>query len=112
MSKKTDIGERIFKLLQERGMSQRELSKLTGIPTSTISDWKTKGNEPTADKIVLICQALNVNSEAIFGPVDYVCDQRVVSKDEPLWQLIECYDKMDTAEQERLLKYMMAIINA
>lgn len=83
MSKKTDIGERIFKLLHDRGMSQCELSKLTGISTSTISDWKTKGNEPTADIIVLICQSLRVNFEVILGPVDYFCEQHIVNKDEP-----------------------------
>lgn len=110
-SKKYTV-DQIFKLLDERGMTQRELSKRTGISTSTISDWKTKGNSPTADKIVLVCDALNVSPDVILGnPVD-TSEQRVVSKDEPLWQLIEYYDKMDKDEQERLLKYMMAILKA
>lgn len=36
------ISERIFKLLQERGMSQKEFSDRTGIAQSSISDWKRK----------------------------------------------------------------------
>ncbi|MBO4267567.1 MAG: helix-turn-helix transcriptional regulator, partial [Lachnospiraceae bacterium] len=34
------ISERIFKLIEERGMTQIAFSRETGISQSTISDWK------------------------------------------------------------------------
>ena len=37
------ISERIYKYIAERGMSQIEFSKRTGISQSTISDWHRKG---------------------------------------------------------------------
>lgn len=112
MAVKTYAVDQIFRLLNERGISQRELSKRTGISTSTISDWKTKGNVPTADKIVLVCEALNVSPEEILGKSVDLSEQRIVSKDEPLWQLVEYYDRLEKGEQERLLRYMMAIMKA
>ena len=36
------ISDRIFELLKEKGMSQKEFSARTGIAESSISDWKKK----------------------------------------------------------------------
>ena len=45
-----DIYEKIFRRLDELNMSQKELSRRTGIATSTISDWKKKKINPQSDK--------------------------------------------------------------
>lgn len=45
------IYERIFELIKLNGMTQKEFSKATGIPESTISDWKKKGYNPGLDKM-------------------------------------------------------------
>lgn len=39
------IRERIFYIMEQKNMSQLELSRRTGIATSNISDWKKKKNE-------------------------------------------------------------------
>ena len=49
-------------------MSQIELSRRTGIATSTISDWRKKKINPQADKLVIICKALDMSL------VDLLCD--------------------------------------
>ena len=36
------VSDRIFELLKEKGMSQKEFAAKTGIAESTISDWKKK----------------------------------------------------------------------
>ena len=61
---------RIFELMRQRGITQKELSKRTGIATSTISDWKIKGTVPSSDKINAICAALNIGVEDIFVQID------------------------------------------
>lgn len=50
-------------------MSQTELSRRTGIATSTISDWRKKQINPQADKLVAICKALEMSL------VDLLCDE-------------------------------------
>lgn len=47
-----NIYEKIFARLEEINMSQIELSRRTGIATSTISDWRKKQINPQADKLV------------------------------------------------------------
>ena len=54
------ISERIFKLMEDREVTQMEFSKATGIAQSTISDWKRKKTNPSADKIMIICNVLKV----------------------------------------------------
>lgn len=49
-------------------MSQIELSRRTGIATSTISDWRKKKINPQADKLVAICKALDMSL------VDLLCN--------------------------------------
>lgn len=64
-----NIYERIFDRLEELHMSQIELSRRTGIATSTISDWRKKKINPQADKLVTICKALDMSL------VDLLCGE-------------------------------------
>ena len=48
------IGLRIIDLIKEKGMTQKEFSEKTGIPQSTISDWRGKRLNPKVDKILII----------------------------------------------------------
>ena len=59
------ISERIFKLIEEKNITQMEFGKRTGISNSTISDWKRKKTNPSADKIMDICYALDVTPEQL-----------------------------------------------
>ena len=54
------ISERIFYLLDKKNMTQKEFAEQTEISQSTISDWKRKKTNPSADKILKICEVLSV----------------------------------------------------
>ena len=45
------ISEHIYQYMNEKGITQLEFSKRTGIPQSTVNDWRRKGTNPAADKI-------------------------------------------------------------
>lgn len=111
MSRDSSTADRIFEILKERGMSQVELSKRTGIPTSTICDWKRKGNTPTAEKIALVAKALQVSPEEILSYSNgNVSEHRIIHKSDPLWDIVDIYDKSDVSRKERLLKYFNAFL--
>ena len=59
------ISERIFEIMKKQKMSQRELSRRTGITISTISDWNTKKSNPASDKLLVISEALGVSVEEL-----------------------------------------------
>ena len=101
------VYEKIFARLDELNMSQSELSRRTGISTSTINDWKKKKINPQADKLVVICKALDMSLAELLGEdgdenssVDYSADEKY---------LIECYRRSDNHMRKHMLRYMELI---
>lgn len=56
------ISQRLFMIMKQKGISNADLSKGTGIKANTISDWQTKGTNPASDKIVRICDYLGITT--------------------------------------------------
>ena len=100
-----NIYEKIFARLEELHMSQIELSRRTGIATSTISDWRKKKINPQADKLVSICKALDMSL------VDLLCDEEEVKSTTGLdfivdrQHIIEIFSESDPQTKRRLLRY-------
>ena len=61
------ISERLFQIMKEQHISQVELSRRTGISTRTISDWRKKKTNPGADKILMICEVLNLDPRTLLA---------------------------------------------
>lgn len=101
-----NIYEKIFDRLAKLHMSQIELSRRTGIATSTISDWRKKKINPQADKLVAICKALDMSL------VDLLCDEddkekKVQQTDFMLDErhIVEVFRMSDNKTKRRLLRY-------
>lgn len=84
-------------------MSQSELSRQTGIPTSTISDWKKKKMNPQSDKLVVICNALNYSLSDLLLDGDDESENNDFSVDEKY--LLQVYRKSDNSGKIRMIKY-------
>ena len=106
------ISERIFHVLEEKNISQKDFSVKTGIAQSTISDWKRKRTNPSADRILKICEVLkvtpyellseqNVSSE---GEVDFLLP---LDRDETL--LLEGFRNLQSRQKDRLIGYLTAL---
>ena len=104
-----NIYEKIFARLEELHMSQIELSRRTGIATSTISDWRKKKINPQADKLVSICKALDMSL------VDLLCDEEEVKSTTGSdfmvdgQHIIEIFSESDPQTKRRLLRYFELI---
>ncbi|MCR5702339.1 MAG: helix-turn-helix domain-containing protein [Lachnospiraceae bacterium] len=109
------VSEKIFELLNERGMSQKEFSEKTGIAQSSISDWKRKKTNPVSEKILIISEVLGVTPYELLSGIENVDarsklnDYYVVSKDSELGMLIEQYQELGASDKGRLLGYLQAI---
>lgn len=58
---KYEIGIRIRKYRELRGLSQKELADLIGVSNSRVSNWEQGINRPNADIISDLCKALDVS---------------------------------------------------
>ena len=109
------ISERILKVLKDRDMTQVEFAKQVGIATSTISEWKKKKTNPVADKIMNICNVLQITPEQLLTGKGIEDEEEIVatspeSRFTPYdIQLIEDFHGLKEEQQKRLVTYMEAL---
>lgn len=60
-NEKYEIGARIRKFRELRGISQKELADAINISNNRLSNWEQGINRPNADILADICLALNVS---------------------------------------------------
>lgn len=107
------ISEKIFALLEQKELSQKEFSEKTEISQSTISDWKRKRTNPSSDKILKICEVLQVSPYELLAEDDSVSSEItadhniVLNKNEII--LLENYRNFSSRQKECLLGYLEAL---
>ncbi len=112
------IRDRIFDKLEEMNMTQKEFSKRTKIPESTVSDWRKKKTNPTADKIMVICKVLDVSPQWLLSGVDIAGDRGnprewyAIDAGTDSGMLITTFNSLDKSQQARLLGYAEALKSA
>ena len=108
------VSERIFLRLDQLSMSQKEFSERTGILPSTISEWKKKKTNPLSEKIMPICEALDVTPEWLLSDsglnesgseeIEYF----TIKRDSELGRLIAYYKGLGPSFRERVMGYVEA----
>lgn len=109
------ISERILKVLKDRNMTQAEFAKQVGIATSTISEWKKRKTNPTADKIMDICNVLQITPDQLLTGKGIEDEENItVTSRESCFtpydiQLVQDYHGLKEEQQKRLMAYMEAL---
>ena len=109
------ISERILKVLKDRNMTQAEFAKQVGIATSTISEWKKRKTNPTADKIMDICNVLQITPEQLLTGKGIEDEENInVTSRESCFTpydipLVQDYHGLKEEQQKRLMAYMEAL---
>lgn len=112
---KMTISERILKVLKDRNMTQAEFAKQVGVATSTISEWKKRKTNPTADKIMDICNVLQITPEQLLTGKGIEDEENItVTSRESCFtpydiQLVQDYHGLKEEQQKRLMAYMEAL---
>ena len=88
---------------------------MTGIPQSTISDWKSKGLNPSADKLLAISNTLKISVYDLLSASDegekYIVDYTCIDNNSSEKTLVEIYRKLPGSLKERLMGYAEALAN-
>lgn len=106
------ISEKIFCLISEKGITQKEFSEQTGISQSTISDWKRKKTNPSADKILKICEVLQVTPYELLAENTADINENIdclfaMNRDEEI--VLENFRNLKSRQKERLMGYLTAL---
>ncbi len=109
------VSDRVFQIMDQMGMSQKDFSEKTGIPQSTISDWKKKRTNPASDKIMVICSALGVSPEWLLSGIKGEGDRAdsldwyVIDRNSEVGIIIDKYNNLNNSQRDRLMGYIEAL---
>ena len=90
------------KVRNERGMTNADVSRLTGISAATLSQWKSGQYIPKAEKLVKIANALNCSVSILTGQKTEGLDYEL-SLNGNLRLMIEEARKLHENEQEYIV---------
>lgn len=87
---------RLREVLKEKGINQTELSKMTGISKSVISEWLSDKYEPKQDKVYIVAEKLSVSPSWLFG----VSNEKEVKSD-----LMSIYNQLTPPRQTKVYNF-------
>ena len=108
------LSERIIERLKQLSMTQKEFAKKAGIQESTISEWKKNRTNPSSDKILAICRALDVSPEWLLSGVDPAASRGrnqkyyVVDVETDTGILVTAFNRLEKPQRDRILGYVEA----
>lgn len=108
------ISERLFRIMEEKKISVPDLSRMTGISRHTIYDWQRKNTNPGADKIMVICEALQISPKKLLMGRDFSEDlekDQSIDASELEQQIRETCRQLSDMQKKRLLAYMSMLQN-
>ncbi|MCR5203683.1 MAG: helix-turn-helix domain-containing protein [Lachnospiraceae bacterium] len=109
------ISERIFEKIEELKITQKRFCELTGIKQTTVSEWKKKKTNPSADKIMVICSVLSVTPEWLLSGTEVNSSRRnqvdwfVIDRESELGSIVIEYNRMNQNMRGRLVGYIDAL---
>lgn len=61
-----DLGERLYELRKQKGLSQEEVADRLGVTRQTVSKWETGQSTPDFDKVLPLCELYEISTEELF----------------------------------------------
>lgn len=98
-----EIIDKILQLLNERGISQKQLEIDGIVKQSTFTSWKN-GSQPALDKIIKIIQYFELTPNELFGYPD-----NTLSDNDK--ELLELFHQLPEREQIKLIGRVEELVN-
>ena len=96
---------RITQLRQERGWTEYELAKRSGLPQSTISTWYSKNMLPTIASLECICRGFGITLSQFF--LEDGEGATILTRQQ--FRLLSYAARLDPSQYEQLLLFLEAL---
>lgn len=90
-----NIGEKLFELRKEKGLSQEEVADKLKVTRQTVSKWETNQSTPDFDKIVPLCELFEITTEELLTGKKLIKEEDILTKSQ------EVENKEMTKEEAR-----------
>lgn len=92
----------LFVIMNEKGISQKQLSEAINTSQGNISDWKSGRAAPTIDKLPLIADYLDVSLDYLLGRADYSAKPASELTNDEI-KLLNSYKNLEPYQKELIL---------
>lgn len=103
------IIERIVQIMDLKHLNQTELCRILQITNSTFSTWKTRGTDPPAKYLILICNFLGVSVDYLLGRTDNPNTESNVTLSSDQNRLLQMYNLLSDMEKGEILGELKAM---
>lgn len=94
------ISQRIFSIMSEKKLKQKDLAEYVGISTSAISDWKKKNTNPSAENLSAIADFLSVSLKFLLTGEE--SSESILISDD-IKELISYYNALDEYSKGKVI---------
>ena len=103
------FGKNLVKFRKEKGLTQEDLVKISGVGISQIRRYETDKSTPSLDAIVRLVKALGTSiDEMVFDKITAIASNKIIDRD--LLEQFEMVSSMDEGERELAKKILEGVI--
>lgn len=107
-NEKETVGQRLARLRTERGFTQRNLAKETGISHRTIAYYEKQTQHPPTHLLPTLAKALGVTADQLLGSETVKAASK--EKDNRLWRRFSQIEKLDIKEKRQVIQLLDTFI--
>jgi transcriptional regulator with XRE-family HTH domain len=104
----TEFGARLIALRNDRGFSQTELARRSGVPQQRITYYERRGRSPAVDVVVKLATALGVEVEALASSKDTT--EKKPGPRSQLDERVERIRRLSRREQSQVIDVIDALL--
>jgi transcriptional regulator with XRE-family HTH domain len=103
------FGERLLRLRQARGYSQRELGDRVGVSQRMMTYYERQAEHPPAYLLPRLAEALGVTVDELMG-VRPVKEPAATPRNSRLWRKLRDVEKLPPGDRKAVLKFVDALL--
>lgn len=101
---------RLKQLRQKNDLTQSELANILGLKPTAISNYESKRNEPSFDKLIALSKYFDVSCDYLLGVTDSYLPVGGEVLDKDIVEFFELYQQLtpeNTAEIRKYIRYLL-----
>jgi len=102
------FGKRLATLRKERGLTQQQLAKVTGISARMIAYYEVQTKHPPTHLILPLAKALRVSADELLGIKDI--KHQLDPEHAALWRRLKKAEALPKRDQKALFHYLDALL--
>jgi transcriptional regulator with XRE-family HTH domain len=108
LKEKSIFSKNLISARKQKGISQRDLSKLSGISNRVIAYYETHSTIPPMEKLKKIAEALNVPIAKLIDPT--LSDKKILQLNTRTLKKVKLLEQLSQKDQQKVLEYIKDLL--